>query len=460
MKKLFASAIALITAAALLAGCSGTPGSTSSAGTTSSGSADASGEKAISTTIWTDSQNLEPGILTAVEAFCKEHPNYTITVESFPGSERPEKLALAKESGTLPSLFLTAFFTSADEVHQGTILPVTDVIDKAYAGNMSEAALSTVEINGDYYEVPLFTSSQGFLYNADMFKAAGLEEYISETPDEIACWTLEDLDTVILPALKEYLTEPGQYVMTLYAPNEQNDSYLHNLLKMYDGNIFADGMCTAGDDENVVKALEKVKEWYDKGYTNADVNTRLWTDCNADFRNQVCAISAGQYQSYLNHLSAFEDGSAETFDVRIAAIPQVKADGTNTGVMHTYTYGFALMNVDEDQLTVAREFLEWLGENAVEYVPAMTNGVPAITNVLDAMSADNPLYSAYQEAESYIFDFTGGAPGWVATRSVFYPEIQSTISGEKTPAQAMTDYQAAANEIIEEYAENSVVLNQ
>lgn len=418
------------------------------------------GEKQITTTIWTDSQTLEGGIVAAAEAFMLQHPTYTITVEAFPGSERPEKLALSKESGTLPSLFLTAFFTSSDEVHQGTILPVTDIINAAYAGNMSKAALSTVEINGEYYEVPLFTSSQGFLYNADMFKDAGLEAYVTDDPSEIACWTLEELDTVILPTLKESLAGNEKYVMTMYSANSQNDSYLHNLLKMYDGKIFTDGMCTAANDENVIKALTKVKEWIDNGYTNSDVTTRLWTDCNADFRNQLCAISAGQYQSYLNHLAAFEKGDAPAFDVRVAAIPCIKSDGTNSGMMHMYTYGFALMNVDEDQLILAREFLQWLSQNANDYVPAMINGVPAIPTVLDTLSAGKPLYSAYQEAEKYVFDFTGSAPGWVATRAVFYPEMQSAFSGEKEPKAALDDYQEAANEIILEYTQNSVVLNK
>lgn len=463
MKKLLALALAFTMTAGVFAGCSSSDKSSSAAPASSQGAADSQGtveEKKVATTIWTDSQTLEKGIDAAAKAFMKEHPTYTIKVEAFPGSERTEKLALAKESGTLPSLFLTAFFTSADEVHQGTILPVTDIIDKYYSDDMSKSALSSVEIKGDYYEVPLFTSPQGFLYNADLFKAAGLEKYVTKSADEIACWTLDDLDKTILPALKKHLSGSGKYAMTLYAANEQNDSYLHNLLKMYDGNIFTDGYCTAGDDKNVVKALEKVKEWYKAGYTNADVNTRLWTDCNADFRNQLCAISAGQYQSYLNHLAAFKSGSAKAFDVRIAAIPYVKADGSDGGMMHTYTYGFALMKVDEDQLTVARQFLAWLSENAVEYVPDMINGVPSMPKVLDALSADNPLYTAYQDAEKYLFDFTGGAPGWVATRSVFYPEIQSMISGEKTPQQALTDYETAANKTIQEYTENSVILNQ
>lgn len=118
------------------------------------------------------------------------------------------------------------------------------------------------------------------------------------------------------------------------------------------------------------------------------------------------------------------------------------------------------MNVDEQQALVAKQFLAWLSENALAYIPAMISGVPAMENVAQSMSGENPLFLSYKDAEKYLFDFTGGAPGWVATRNVFYPEIQAAISGEKTSAQALADYETAANEIITEYAENSAVLNR
>lgn len=414
--------------------------------------------QAVETVIWTDSQPLEPGILAAVDAFTKENPNYSIKVEAFPGSERPQKLALAKESNTLPSLFLTGFFTSADEIHQGAILPVTDIAQQYYS-DIPASTMEQVAVAGNYYMIPIFTSPQGLLYNADIFKAAGLEDYISADPNEIATWTVEELDTVILPALKAYFAGTSNYPMTMYCANEQNDSYLHNLLKLYDGEIFRDGMCVAADDPNTVKALEKIAEWVSSGYTNADATTRLWTDCNSDFRNQLCAISAGQFQSYLNHYAAFESGSAQAFDCRIATVPVKKADGTDSASMHTYTYGFVLMNVDEAQQQLARDFLAWLSENQAEYLTGMVNGIPTTTAVLEKMSGDNPLFTSYQAVTDLIFDFTGGAPGWVATRSTFYPEIQSCISGQKTAQKALEDYMNNANEIIQEYMDNSLVLN-
>lgn len=412
-----------------------------------------------STVIWTDSAQLEEGLQAAVDGFVKENPQYEILVESFPGSERPQKLALAKQGNSLPSLFLTAYFTSADEIHQGTIVPVTDVMEECWKEDISESLLSQVKQGEEYYMIPIYSSPQGMLYNADIFRAAGLESYITESKDEIAVWTLEELDNTILPALKEFFAGTEKYPLALYAGSEQNDSYTINLLRMEGGEVFMDGKCVAADDPNTVKALETLKRWFFHGYTNSDAATRVFVDCNADFQKQNVAISAGQFATYKNHLKAFEAKEAKAFDIRVAAVPRHEADGTDSAAMHEYVYGFAMMNVDDQQQKIANEFLKWLSGQQETYLPQLSSGIPASQTVIKAELEANPIYQSYMDAETYIFDFTGAVPGFVSTRAEFYPALQSCLT-ENTDAQgALSTYQDAANKIIDEYRERSVALN-
>ena len=183
--------------AGTLAACGGTsggPGQTQNAGEGESAvaqeeAAQEAQQEAVSTVIWTDSTQLEEGLQAAVDGFTRDNPQFQISIESFPGSERPQKLALAKQGNSLPSLFLTAYFTSADEIHQGTILPLTDVVEESWEEDISESLLNQVTIGGEYYMVPVYSSPQGMLYNADIFREAGLEEYVTESADEIASWT-------------------------------------------------------------------------------------------------------------------------------------------------------------------------------------------------------------------------------------------------------------------------------
>jgi multiple sugar transport system substrate-binding protein len=449
--------IALITLAGALTACGKTPEkkqealpeSTSEVGT----------EKGGSTVIWTDSTQLEEALKMAVDGFVKENPQYEISVESFPGAERPQKLALAKQGDSLPSLFLTAYFTSVDEIHQGTIVPMTETVEEFWKDDISESLLKQVKLGEEYYMVPVYSSPQGMLYNADIFREAGLEKYVTETKEEIAIWTFDELDREILPALKEYFGGTEKYPMALYAGSEQNDSYLINLLRMEGGEVFKNGKCVAADDPNTVKALETLKKWFDSGYTNSDAATRVFVDCNADFQKQNVAISAGQFATYKNHLKSFEKGEAEGFDIRVAAVPRCEMDGNDTAAMHEYIYGFVMMNVDDQQQNIAKEFLKWLSGQQETYLPHLSSGIPASQSVVKSEMEKNPIYQSYMDAEKYIFDFTGAVPGFVGTRAEFYPAIQSCLTGNATAQEALKAYQDAANEIIKEYEERSVALH-
>ena len=89
----------------------------------------------------------------------------------------------------------------------------------------------------------------------------------------------------------------------------------------------------------------------------------------------------------------------------------------------------------------------------------LSSGIPASSRGATAQLAEKPIYHSYMEAEKYIRDFTGAVPGFVSTRSVLYPALQSCITGETDEKSALEQYETQANEIIQEYTERSVVLN-
>ena len=74
-------------------------------------------------------------------------------------------------------------------------------------------------------------------------------------------------------------------------------------------------------------------------------------------------------------------------------------------------------------------------------------------------AASKPIYAGLAKVEPYIWDFTGGVAGYVSTRSLLFPELQAAFSGEKTAAEALANYSKGANEVIQEYMDNSLVLN-
>ena len=154
-----------------------------------------------------------------------------------------------------------------------------------------------------------------------------------------------------------------------------------------------------------------------------------------------------------------EKGEIAKFDMRIAAIP-VKKDGKDTVTMANYVYGASVMNNGkEDQMIVGREFIKWLLNNEEHLTAFNVNAIPCYASITEATAAAKPIYAGLAKVEPYIWDFTGGVAGYVSTRALLFPELQAAFSGEKTAAEALANYSKGANEVIQEYMDNSLVLN-
>lgn len=417
-------------------------------------------DKPVEIQLWTDFNIDEEVLQAAIDKFEEAYkdPGYTIVLDKFPGSDRAMKLSLAKEAKTLPALFWSAWFTTADEVHQGNIACIDDLVAPVKDDLYPSVYIDT-SIDGKSYMVGMYQSYFGLLYNADYFKAAGLEEFVPADELEIAQWTLADLEEKILPALAAEFAGTEKYPFGLFAASNQADTHMMNLLSMYGGKMWTDGRSTAGSDEKVVKALETMKSWTEKGYTNSDVGTKDGTGMMPDFQNQLSAISFGQYTNYTNTTGKIASGEITAFDVRLASIP-VHDNGQDSNIMADYIYGASVMNNGkEDEVAVAKEFLRWLLSDTESLTAINTNGMPCFQSITDATKDATPIYASYEKMSDKLWDFTGRIPGYVETRKDLFPAIQSVYSGEKTAEQALVEYQDKANQVIDEYKENSLILN-
>lgn len=416
--------------------------------------------KNVSIELWTDMSIDESVLNNAIDTFEAEYADYgySIALNKFAGSQRSALISAAKETNSLPALLLSAWFTTSDYAHQGMIADITDIAETVQ-NDMYTSTYDATAINGKSYMVGLYQSYFGFLYNADMMKDAGLEKFVPDDPYEVTRWTVDQMENDILPALAEYVKGTEKYPIGFFAADNQADTFMMNWLTMLGGNLWADGYSVAGEDTNTIAALEKMISWTNAGLTNSNVITKSGSEVGGEFKNQVSVLSSGQFTNYTANLKAMANGEIETFDMRIAAIP-VQKDGKDTVTMANYVYGASVMNNgNEDQIAVAKEFIKWLLNNEEHLTAFNTNAIPCYASITAATSAENPIYAGLAEMEPYIWDFTGGVAGYVSTRSLLFPELQAAYSGDKTAAEALADYSKGANEVIQEYLDNSLILN-
>ncbi|WP_026907182.1 ABC transporter substrate-binding protein [Paucisalibacillus globulus] len=395
----------------------------------------------------------------AAERFSEEYDEYDvkINVEVIAGDQRDEMLNVNLNGGTPPDMFFESVFAMGDYAHRGALVPLNDIVDDEAKSDIAENYWETVTFGDDVYFYPFSHMPGTMVYNADMFKAAGLESYIG-SEDSIKTWSLEEYEE-ILQGLKEN-TPSDQYSnafpMGLYALNNQADTWNLAYLRMFGNEFFGEDGSLVVDDENGAKALAWLKKIYDDGLTNPGAESVSSNDVNAMFQNQQLGISFTNSVLYNNLQADMENGNVAEFDARLANIPSESGDPLS----FTYVTGTAVFDTgDETRIKVSKDFVKFFSTDP-ELVKSSKNGVPVRTTVADQYKDENPLFAAYDENAQYMFSFTGNVPGYSELRQVLYPELQALYIGDKTPEEAIAAYQEKGNEVIEKSKADSVIYNQ
>lgn len=385
--------------------------------------------------------------------------NWPLTVTGVVGSDRSTKVTAAISTNSLPDMSWFPYFTTTDWMHEGYYQDMSDVVEK-HTSQINAAALSEACIGGKYYVMPVIQDHIMMMYNADLLEAAGLGEYVS-AENEVSVWTLEQFEKV-LEGLSTYFNGSEKFALSLWAGNEQADTMTLNLLQMYGGGLWKDGKSAAGDSQPVVDALQRLITYTQNGWSNSDVVTKLATSYYSDFCNQTSAITFCQYTTYVNLLADQASGAVEPFNARLLAIPQ-SIDGQDSYTATSYMYGVSLFQTNnEEKTSICKEFLDWVASDN-DRVLVITTGYPTFNDLTsnESILEANPYYKSFAEllTEGHTWIFNGTVPGYAQTRAKLYPELQAAFGGNKTPAEALKSYQDAANEVIQEYTDNSLILN-
>lgn len=383
------------------------------------------------------------------QEYSKEHPNVQIDVQVIASDQRTEKLNVNLQAGTPPDIFYDSTFVLTDFAHRGALVPIDDIIDEQSKKDIPQGLWDYCTVAGKTYFYPFNNAPGTLVYNADIFKKAGLDKYIAGK-DEIATWTIDEFKEV-LETIKQKV--PNVYPMGLFAANTQGDTWNLAYLRMFSSKFFDDNQNIVVNDENGVKALTFLKELYDKGLTNPGAESTSSNDVHALFQNQQVAISFVNSVLLNNVEKDMENNKVPKFDIRLANIP-----GANNPLSFTYVFGACVFDTkDNARVAAAKDFVKFFSSKQ-PYVKASKNGVPVRSSVINELKDKNPKFAAYDQNAKYMFNFSGGVPGYLELRQILYPELQAALTGTKTPKQALDDYAKKANETLARTKKDSVLL--
>ncbi|MFD2332406.1 ABC transporter substrate-binding protein [Cohnella sp. GCM10020058] len=465
-KRMLAVVPAVALSMAMLAGC-GNDVKSGEASSGASGGAGAGKDK-VEISVWLTPQwkgvydatesdaDYDSFFKAAADKFVKQYDKYDakINVQVIAGDQRDELLNVNLNGGTPPDVFFESVFAMGDYAHRGALVPLNDIVDDAAKSDIAQGYWDNVTFGDEIYFYPFSNNPGTLVYNADMLKAAGLEGLVGGE-NEVKTWTLDEYNQ-ILEALKTKLPKdkyPNAYPMALYALNSQGDTWTLAYLRMFGNKFFDDQGNIVLDDANGVKAARWLYDTYKSGHTNPGAESVSSNDANAMFQNQQLGISFTNPVLYNNMKADMAAGKMPKFDVRLANIPSE----SGTPLTFTYVVGASVFKTDDAKRTeVAKDFVKFFSTDP-ELVKASKNSIPVRSSVVSEFKSQFPLFEAYAKNAAHMFSFTGNVPGYSELRQVLYPELQAMYIGEKTPEEAVKDYQTKGNEVIQKAKANSVL---
>lgn len=461
MTKKIGMFVAILLATVVMVSCSGKKETASS--NASGGGSGSGGSAGTQITVWLTPQwkgvfsGTESGadydsfFKEAARRYSEKNPNVTVKVQVIDGSSRDENLSVAQSTNSLPDIMFEGAFTCASFYHRGAILPITDLITAEDRADIAQGIWDNCTIENEVFIYPFFHMPGTLVYNADMFKKAGLDKYMAGQY-EIATWTPTEY-VEILRALKK--ANPNVYPMALYALNNQADTWNLSYLRMFGNPFYADDNSLIVNQPNGVRALQYILDLSKEGLTVPGAESLDSNTNNAMFQNQQIAVSFTNSVLLANLAADMKSGKLPAFDYRLANIP-----GDPHPNSFTYVTGAMVMNTgDATRIAAAKDFAKFVCSDP-ELVIASKNGAPVRASVVAKVSNELPYMAAYNKNDQYLFNFSRGLPGYTELRQVLFPEIQAALIGEKTAQKALDDYVANGNKILSEARATSVVYNK
>lgn len=325
------------------------------------------------------------------------------------------------------------------------IIPIQDFMDKDdYKVNLEENIAAYYTVNNELYSMPFNSSTPILYYNADMFKAAGIDA---------APATFNEIEK-ISDALKTKGGAKEVISLGIYGWFFEQFLCKQGLNYADNGNGRKSAATAVEFDSNggALQILEAWKKLYDEGIAP---NVGRGGDAGlADFSSGKAAITLGSTASLKQIL---EDVNGK-FEVGTAYFPAT-GDDDKGGVSIGGASLWALDNGDDKKAAATWEFIKFLvSAESQAYWNAQTGYFPVTTDAYNEEIFKNNIaeYPQFQTAIDQLHDSAPQYAGALLSvfseaRATVETEIENMLNGKQTPEEAVEKMASSINAAIEDY---------
>lgn len=377
--------------------------------------------------IWSMDGGNRPGVSDSLSAeFDELNDDIVVDYRILPFADLVTETLRAYATGNAPDIVSLdnpdfALFSS-----RGAMLDITDMIassDVIKTENYFDGPLSTVTWGGRMFGIPKYTDTIAVFYNKDMFEAAGIAGP-PKTWDEFRDY-----------AAKLTNAEKGVYGATFSARGDEQGTFQFLPLIQMSGGSYKNL-----NTEGTIRALNLWKELIDNGWASQDVLSHGQWDSTGTFNagNAAMAIS-GPWE--LNRM--LEDAK---FDWGVALLPTFGSDGSRSSALGGFNLGIMSTTEHPQEAFRALEYFASQDHRMFEawgYLPARVDIELPKTG---SQKKDDAL-TVFQNQLKYAQP-RGPHPEWQRISKAIYDAMQSALTGQVSPEQAITTAQTTIDKVL------------
>ena len=366
-----------------------------------------------------------------------EDANVEITVVQYDNAAENAAIEDCFDTPDSADVLFNDYFTMEAHIHTGRVVPLDDIISPEIRNDISPVFLSQSTANGKTYMMPYLYRQNVLAYNKDIFKSAGLDDFITDD-DIIQTWSMEQWET-ILEKLREYMPETS-FPLPLYAKNNQGDTHIMTYIRAAGSSFFDENGYFNLETPEGTAGLEWIKSCIDKGYMSDNSAYR-------DILDNFDLWLSGQLAFFVANL-----GNVQNFECDYGLVNFPCVSG---GLSTNFLTGFEVFdNNDKDRLDAAKAFVKFIYES--DYLDYSASAIPCSDKTFKKYATTLERVKKYIDNSETGVNFTGGNPNWLGVRNVFYKHMQSLINNTKTPEQVAAELDKDCNAAIKQGYENSV----
>lgn len=380
-----------------------------------------------------DTADIYTFLKNAAEDFKNQYTEADVTVHifQFEGLRRDEEISGSFDT---PNAADVLWGDISSYIYTGRQMPLDDIITDEIRADIDERFWADAHVEGRTYMLPFFSSQMVLCYNKDLFRQAGLEQYITED-DVIQSWLPEQWEEV-LSTLRANLPDTV-YPMMMYAATFEGDMHIMTLLRACGSPFFDENARFDLETPEGIAAMRLIRDGYEKGYFPPNAENLEMLDCYDLFMNRQLAIYC--VNSALQIL--FDKGG---INYGFVNFPSADGVGFNT----TTVQGFEVFdNGDPVRAQVAKDFVQYIYET--HWLEYSSGAIPASNRVTEKYKSELQDLHKYINNTSVNNQYTGHNPNWNGVREVFHLHIQDLLYGEKSVEQIAKELDEDCNAAID-----------